>query len=86
MSRLWLPIKEETTGREQLIIIPGASGMDKSQLVDIINWQEETTRQKLKALGQKPKRVYSRKEVGQALKEFRMFLERKRQGTRKRYY
>lgn len=87
MTKLWLPIKEETTGREQLILIPGAEHMDRSQLEEIIAWQEETTRAKLKALGAKPQARFSRKEVGQALNEFRMFLERKRSGTgNKRYY
>lgn len=86
MPKLWLPIKEETSGREMLILIPGASHMDRSQLEEIIAWQKETTLRELKALGPRPKARYSRKEVGQALNEFRMFLERKRKGTGKKYY
>lgn len=80
MPRLWLPIKEKTSGREMLILIPEAEHMDRSQLEEIIAWQEETTHAKLKALGPKPEARFSRKEVGQALREFRLFLERKRRG------
>lgn len=86
MPKFWLPIKEETSGREMLILIPGASHMDRSQLEEIIAWQEETTRAKLKAMGPKPKAKFSRKEVGQALNEFRLFLERKRRDGTRKYY
>jgi hypothetical protein len=87
MARLWLPIKEETTGREQLIYIPGASYMDRHQLEEIIAWQEEHTRSQLKALGPKPQARFSRKEVGQALKEFRTWLKERQEGTgNRRYY
>ena len=82
MPKFYLPlkyrIKEPTTGREQTILIPGAESMDKSQLNEIIQWQEEKTLKELKT--PRPKRVYSKKEVGQALNEFNKAL-RKRQGS-----
>ena len=60
MPSIWLPIKEPSTGREQLILIPGASNMDRVQLEEIIAWQKETTLAQLKKLGPKPQRVHSR--------------------------
>ena len=81
MPKLWLPIKEPTTGREQILYIPGASYMDKSQLEEIIAWQKEKTLADLKAKGPKPERKYSKAEVGKALKEFRERLHRRQQST-----
>lgn len=79
MAKLWLPIKEETTGREQLLIIPGAAHMDASQLKEIIQWQTEKTKAQLKAKGPKPVARMPRKEVGAALNEYLQWLKRKRE-------
>lgn len=87
MPTLWLPIKEKTTQREQLVMIPGAGHIDKSQLDEIIAAEKEKTEAQLKALGPKPIARFSRKEVGQVLREFIMYLKRQREGTgNKRYY
>lgn len=77
MAKLWLPIKEQTTGREMIIIIPGASQMDQGQLKEIIAWQTEKTTAQLKAMGPKPVARYPRKEVGKAIKEYREWLRKK---------
>ena len=66
-----LVLKHEPTGRETILLIPGAASMAISQLKEIIQWQQEKFEAEAQAAGPKPKRVYSRKEVGQALKEFR---------------
>ena len=84
MSKIWLPIVEPTTGREQILYIPGASHMDRSQLEEILHWQKERTLAQLKAKGPIAPRVHSRKEVGQALKEFRGYLHRRQQSTHNR--
>lgn len=84
MGKIWLPIKEPSTGREQILYIPGASHMDRSQLEEILHWQKERTLAVLKAKGPKPARIHSRKEVGQALKEFREQLHRRQQSTHNR--
>jgi len=90
MARLWLPtqytIKEPTTGREQVLIIPGAESMDRGQLEEITQWQEETTKAKLKAMGPKVKPRYSRKETGQAINEYLQSLRRRQKTGNPKYY
>ena len=80
MAEFYLPmkytIKEPTTGREQIIMIPGAEHLDRAHLQEIIHMEREKTMGQLKAKGV-PKRVYSRKEVGQALNEFNKALRRR---------
>ena len=66
-----LVLKHEPTGRQMLVIIPGAASMDISQLREIIQWQQEKFQAEAARLGPKPQRRYSRAEVGKALKEFR---------------
>ena len=78
MAHLWLPIKEETSGRERLILIPFASHMDISQLREIIQWQEENTKAQLKKLGPIPKNTMSREEIQGALKDYIRWLRKKR--------
>jgi len=75
-------VKEPTTGRETVLIIPGAESMDKSQLNEIIQWQEEKTLAELKT--PRPRRVYSQKEVGRALNEFNKQLRRRQRSSHNR--
>lgn len=81
MPKLWLPtsytIKEPTSGRERIIIIPGAEHMDVGQLREILLWQEEKTKAELKALGPKPIARLSKEEVQGALREYRDWLKKK---------
>ena len=86
MTKIWLPIKEETSGRETILYIPGASHLSRQQLEEIIQWQTEKTVAEFKAEGPQPERVVSRKEVGKALKEFRASLARSRETGKPRYH
>ncbi len=81
MPKLWLPLREPTTGREQIIYIPGAEHMDKSQLEEILQWQKEKTLADLKAKGPQrpPMAVAKRKEIGKALNEFRNYCLAKKE-------
>ncbi len=90
MARIWLPIherpttgrlliKEPTTGREMLVIIPGASHMDRGQLEAIIEGQTERTLEQLKAQGPKPVARLSKAEVQGALREFVTWRNKRRE-------
>ena len=74
-----LKIKEGD--RERTILIPGAEDMPKQQLEDIVEWQTTKTREELRQ--PRPERKYSKKEVGQALKDYNEFRKRRAEGTRK---
>ena len=89
MSRLWLPIKEETTGRQMLIIMPSDPAFyeSPSQMEELKQRAIERTKEQLKAMGPKPVARYSRAEVGKALNEFRKaFLKRKGSPNNRIYY
>ncbi len=81
MVKLFLPtsysfkVRDNSTKREQIVLIPGAESMDRSQLEEIIAWQRENTAVELAQ--PKPKSKYSRKEVGQALNEYLKWLRAK---------
>lgn len=85
MPKFYLPLKytltEPTTGRQQIIMIPGAEHLDTSHLQELIQSTEEKTMAQLKAKGSIPKRTYSRKEVGQAIREFNIALQRRKAST-----
>ena len=68
-------------GRERTILIPGASSMPKEELEDIIAWQTEKTKKELRQ--PQPQRKHSKKEVGQALREYNEFRKRKAEGTKR---
>ena len=88
MVKVWLPIPpkprtnefnivEPTTGREMLLIVPGASRMDRSELEEIIGYEREKTLAQLKAKGPVVKSRFSKKEIGGALREFNEYLRAK---------
>lgn len=79
-----LVLQHEPTGRQTILLIPGAANMDISQLREIIQWQQEKFAAESQKLGPKPKRKYSRIEVGKALKEFRDSVLRRQQSTHNR--
>ena len=81
MAKIWLPIKEPTSGRETILYIPGASHMDKGKLREILAAEKEKIRAELKAQGPRPKGRFSKAEIALALRDFRRFLDRKEQGT-----
>ena len=60
--------------RERTILIPGAANMDKHQYEDIVEWQTEKTRKELRE--PREQRKYSKKEVGQALREYARYTTR----------
>jgi len=74
-----LTVKEGN--REVQIFIPGADKMEKNELSDILQWQEEKTRKELRQ--PKENRKHSQKEVGQALKDYNDFCKRKTEGTKR---
>jgi len=82
METAKLTIKEGD--KERTIFIPGADEMDKNELRDIIQWQEEKTRDDLRKTPTE-QRKHSKKEVGQALRDYREFQQRKGEGTKKYY-
>ncbi len=73
-----ITLVNEPTGQKQILLIPGASGMDGSQLREIIHWQQERFNKECQT--PKPVRKYSHKEVGKALKEFREYARRRSGG------
>jgi len=75
--------KVKVGDRERTIFIPDAETMDINQYREIREWQEEKTKRELSQ--PVPQRKYSKKEVGQALKEYNEFRKRKVEGT-KRYF
>jgi len=75
--------KVKVGDRERTILIPGAADMDRNQYREIVEWQTEKTKKELSQ--PVPQRKYSKKEVGQALKEYNEFRKRKAAGT-KRYF
>lgn len=81
-----ITLKHEATGRETVLLIPGAESMDISQLREIIQWQTEKFEAESKAAGPKPQRIYSKKEVGKALREFREYALRRQGTSRNRIY
>ncbi len=92
MTGLYLPtthkeklvLKHEPTGRQTVLLIPGAANMDISQLREIIQWQQEKFAEESQKLGPKPKRKYSGAEGGKALKEFRDAVLRRQRSTHNR--
>ena len=81
MHKIWLPIsytiREPTTGREQILFIPGAERMPISQLREIIAWQEQKTLAELKARGPKPEPRYSKENVAGAIKDYLAWRKKK---------
>ena len=97
--KLWLPndvaarrrnellVKDDQTGRETILILPSGSSYESRQHEqEVIQAAKERTIEEMRAQGPKPKRKYSRQEVGKAIKEFRGWRDKQRQGTGKRTY
>ena len=88
MAKFFLPINytvtEPTTGRSQQIMIPGAGLLDRNHREELIQSATESTLAELKAKGVPAKRIYSRKEVGQAIREFNIALQRRQASTHNR--
>lgn len=85
-GNLAIKIMEETSGRSRLVMIPGAAGMDIEHLKALIEWQDEVTRQQLKALGPKPAPKHSKEEVAGALKELLASRKRRKETGNPRYF
>lgn len=100
--KIWLPndvaarrrnellVKDDQTGRETILILPtsgGSSYESKQHEQEVVEAAKERTIEEMRAKGSIPKRIYSRQEVGKALKEFREWAAKVRQGTgNPRYY
>lgn len=74
----------EEGGRKQTIFIPGADEMDRHELEDLVQWQEEKTRDELRKIPTK-QRNHSKADVGKALGDYNKFRQRVREGTKKYY-
>ena len=83
MATKELTIKEN--GKEMKVFIPGADQMDRHELEDIVQWQTEKTRDELRKAPPKEESKHSKKEVGEALKDYRDFQQRRGQGGKKYY-
>lgn len=70
--------------REMRVIIPGTG--DKSYDEYLEQAEREKTRDQLQKLPPKPVRKTSKKEVGEALKEYREFLRRRREDVNPKYF
>ena len=86
MPKVWLPLKHEPTGRETILYIPGAGLLDRSHLEELIQSEEEAFAEESKKKGPKPQRVFSRKEVGRALNEFRNHTLKRKQSVKNKIY
>lgn len=82
--RVWLPLKKTFKKgiKTTILIIPGASRMDKSELEEIIAWQTE----KIEKETPKPKAVMPSQDVRNMLLEHLAFLRRKQRDPTKKYY
>ena len=84
MAKLWLPmtglraaprpssivVRDEVTGRQQIVVIAGARHLDQSQYDYIVEGQTEKTKGELRKLGPKPVARMSKNEVQGALRDF----------------
>ncbi len=77
MGHLWLPLKDEITGRKDITLIPEAGSIDASQLQEIIQWSQEKYAAECKALGPRPQPRYSRAEIGKMIREFQLYQRAK---------
>ena len=84
MATKEITIKEN--GKEMKVFIPGADQMDRHELEDIVQWQEEKTREDLRKTPKvvKPTKE-QRKATEEALRDYREF-QRRRGGCSKKYY
>ncbi len=82
--KVWLPLTKafQRGNKTTILIIPGASHMDKSQLEDIIAWQTE----KINSEVVRPKAVMPAKDVKDMLLEFATWIRKKQKGTLRRTY
>jgi len=66
---LWLPLKRRYTrgNKTTILVIPGAAHMDRSQLEEIIQWQEEKIDKEVVGT---PVSTMDRREVSGMLNEF----------------
>ena len=76
--RMWLPLNKtfQRGNKTTILIIPGASLMDRSELKDIIQWQTE----KINAEPVRPQAVMPSKDVKEMLLDFARYIRKKRTG------
>ena len=80
--RVWLPLRKTFKRgiKTTILIIPGASQMDRSQLAEIIAWQTE------KIEKEPIREVMPAKDVKEMLLDYLAFLRRKRKDPAKKFY
>ena len=76
--KIWLPLNRvfQRGNKTTILIIPGASQMDRSQLEEIIQWQTEKINKEVV----KPQAVIPSKEIKGMLLEFAKYIRKKRGG------
>jgi len=88
VPKIWLPlqerrpnqlfVKDDVTGRERIIMIPGAGLLDRSHYDYIVEAEVEKTKDELRKMGPKPVARLSRQEVAGALREFISWRNKKK--------
>jgi len=66
--------------------VPYAHDIDSGQLHDILQWQDEKTRDELKKMPPLPQRKHSVEEVGKALNEYTKWRRSREGNVNKKYY
>ena len=83
MAKLLLPLqrtfRDPTEPRREVILfIPGATTMDKHQLHDILQAQQEIIPAEMKTSArERPQRRYSKENIAGALRDYRRYVNRK---------
>ncbi len=82
--KIWLPLKKvfQRGNKTTILIIPGASHMDRSQLEEIIAWQTEKINNEVV----RPKAVMPAQDVKEMLLDFASWIRKKQRGNLQRTY
>ena len=74
--KMWLPLNKtfQRGNKTTILIIPGASHMDRHELEDIIQWQTE----KINSEPVKPLAVMPSKDIRGMLSEFASYIRKRR--------
>ena len=84
MPSTWKTVTEG--GRTRHILVPYSHDIDSGQLHDILQWQDEKTRDELKKMPPLPQRKHTKEEVGKALNEYTKWKRNKEGNVNKKYY
>lgn len=87
MPKYWPSVNMFTVkvgDRERTVVIPDTGDIEENKYLE--EAEREKTADELRKLPPRPARKVSRKEVGGALKEYREFLNRRKENVNPRYF